>query len=66
MRTIAMETPQGARVVAPVEPTPWDDTVCPVCRALDHELRSVGVVDVRVGAHCAVCGSEVVEEVGGV
>ena len=66
MRTIAMETPQGARVVAPVEPTPWNDTVCPVCRALDHALRSVGVVDVRVGARCAVCGSEVVEEVGGV
>lgn len=57
--TVAMRTPQGATVRARVEPSPHKDILCPVCEALDTHLESVGIIDIRAGAECGVCGSVV-------
>src|SRR5690606_6137042 len=54
---LVLRTPRGALVRARVEPTPHGDAPCSICEALDEHLEYAGVIDVRVGADCAICGS---------
>lgn len=59
-RRVAMVSPQGAMAIAVVEASDHGDAPCPFCAALDAQLEAVGIVDVRPGAMCGVCGSWVI------
>jgi len=61
---LVLRTPRGALVRARVEPTPHGDAPCSICEALDEHLEYAGVINVRVGADCAICGS-IVHHVSG-
>lgn len=56
-RRVAMLSPQGATAIAVVEASDHGDATCLFCAALDAQLEAVGIVDVRPGAMCGVCGS---------